>query len=125
MLTLYYTPGACSRASHLALREAGAEFTLYNVDFVAAEQRSPDYLRINPKGRVPALATPRGVITENPAILAYVAQTHPRAGLAPLDDPFEFARRHLTAISVPLCTWHMRTCAGRSAGPMTLPHERN
>jgi glutathione S-transferase len=92
VLTLYYTPGACSRASHLALREAGAEFTLYNVDFVAAEQRSPDYLRINPKGRVPALATPRGVITENPAILAYVAQTHPRAGLAPLDDPFEFAR---------------------------------
>jgi glutathione S-transferase len=92
MLTLYYMPGACSRASHIALREAGADFELRYVDFAATEQRSPEYLRVNPKGRVPALATERGVISENPAILAYVAQSHPAARLAPLDDPFEFAR---------------------------------
>lgn len=92
MLTLYYTPGACSRASHIALREASADFELRPVDFGAAEQRTPEYLRVNPKGRVPALATERGVISENPAILAYVAQCYPAARLAPLDDPFEFAR---------------------------------
>lgn len=92
MLRLFYTPGACSRASHIALREAGAEFELRYVDFGAAEQRGPDYLRINPKGRVPALETEHGVITENPAILAYVAQRFPEARLAPVDDPFEFAR---------------------------------
>jgi glutathione S-transferase len=92
MLTLYYAPGACSRAAHIALREAGAEFELREVDFAGAEQRGDDYRRINPKGRVPALVTDRGTITENPAILAWVAQQYPDAGLAPLDDPFEFAR---------------------------------
>jgi len=101
VLTLYYTPGACSRASHLALREAEARFELYNLNFAADEQRSPEYLRINPKGRVPALATPRGVITENPAILAYIAQSHPAARLAPLDDAFEFAR--MQAFNSDLC----------------------
>jgi glutathione S-transferase len=92
MLRLFYTPGACSRASHIALRESGAEFELRYVDFAVAEQRGPDYLRVNPKGRVPALETEHGVITENPAILAYVAQRFPAARLAPLDDPFAFAR---------------------------------
>jgi len=89
---LYYTPGACSRASHIALREAGADFELRLVDFAVAEQRGEAYLRVNPKGRVPALETDRGILTENPAILAYVAQTWPAARLAPLDDPFAFAR---------------------------------
>jgi glutathione S-transferase len=92
MLRLYYTPGACSRAAHIALREAGADFELRLVDFAVAEQRGKDYLRVNPKGRVPALETARGVLTENPAILAYVAQTWPAARLAPLHEPFEFAR---------------------------------
>jgi glutathione S-transferase len=92
MLKLFYTPGACSRAPHIALREAGAAFELHLVDFASTAQRSPAYLRVNPKGRVPALQTERGVITENPAILAYIAQRFPAAALAPLDDPFEFAR---------------------------------
>lgn len=102
MLTLYYAPGACSRASHIALREAGAEFELRRVDFGSAEQRGESYRRVNPKGRVPALATERGVLTETPAILAWVAQTHPEAALAPLDDPFEFAR--LQAFTSYLCS---------------------
>jgi len=90
--TLYYFPGSCARASHIALREAGAEFELRLVDFATAEQRSPDYQKINPKGRVPALATPRGVLTETPAILAFIAHSCPEARLAPLQDAFEFAR---------------------------------
>ncbi|HRP78835.1 MAG TPA: glutathione S-transferase family protein [Aquamicrobium sp.] len=91
MLTLFYAPTACSLASHIALEEAQADFEARRVDFAAGEQRSPDYLAINPKGRVPALVTPRGVLTETPAILAFIAQSFPEARLAPLDDPFAFA----------------------------------
>ena len=91
MLTLYHTPGTCAFASHIALCDAGAEFQLRHVDFGAGEQRSPEFLAVNPKGRVPALATPRGVLTETPAMLAYIAQTYPAAGLAPA-DPFAFAK---------------------------------
>jgi glutathione S-transferase len=101
MISLYYHPGTCARASHIALREAGARFELVRVDFARAEQRSDAYLRINPKGRVPALATERGLLTETPAIPAWIAQTHPDAQLAPLDDPFEFAR--LQAFTNYLC----------------------
>ncbi|HEY1783243.1 MAG TPA: glutathione S-transferase N-terminal domain-containing protein [Roseiarcus sp.] len=91
MLTLYYAPNTCALASHIALEEAGAIYETRRLDFGAAEQTKPDYLKINPKARVPALATDRGVLTENPAILAYIAQTHPEAQLAPFDDPFAFA----------------------------------
>jgi glutathione S-transferase len=92
MLTLYSAPGTCALASHIALEQAGAEYRVERIDFRADAQRAPDYLAINPKGRVPALATPRGVITENPAILTFIAQSFPAARLAPLDDPFAFAR---------------------------------
>ena len=92
MLTLHYTPDTCSLATIIALEEAGAPYTLTLVDFAREEQRSPDYLKVNPKGRVPALATERGVLTETPALLAFVAQSVPAAGLAPLEDPFAFAR---------------------------------
>ncbi|RVH39102.1 glutathione S-transferase family protein [Sinorhizobium meliloti] len=92
MLKLFYTPGTCSLASHIALEEAGAGYEVHRVDFSKAEQTKPDYLTIDPKGRVPALVTDRGILTETPAILAYIAQSFPKARLAPLDDPFEFAR---------------------------------
>ena len=101
MLKLYYAPGSCARASHIALREAEADFELHEVDFVSAEQRTDAYLQINPKGRVPALETDRGTLTESPAILAYIAQSFPAADLAPVDDPFEFAR--LQAFTAYLC----------------------
>lgn len=93
MLTLYYAPGACSRASHIALREAGAGFELRLVDFANAEQRGEAFRsQVNPKGRVPALATDHGMLTETPAILTYVAQCYPAARLAPLEDAFALAR---------------------------------
>lgn len=92
MLTLFYTPETCALATHIALEEAGAAYTLRRIDFATEEQRSADYLKVNPKGRVPALVTPRGVLTETPALLAFVAQSFPAARLAPLDDPFAFAR---------------------------------
>ena len=91
MLKLYYTPGTCARASHIALEEAGAAYTAEQVDFKNSQQTTPEYLRINPKGRVPALVTDRGVLTETPAILAYIAQSYPAAKLMP-DDAFAFAQ---------------------------------
>ena len=90
-LTLYYTPGPCAQAVRIALHGAAAPHRAVRVDFAAGEQRSPAYLAINPKGRVPALATEHGVLTETPALLAYVAQRFPQAQLAPA-DAFGFAR---------------------------------
>ncbi|MEM7522962.1 MAG: glutathione S-transferase N-terminal domain-containing protein [Pseudomonadota bacterium] len=91
MLEFFYTPDTCALASHIALRDAGADFQLRRIDFAAEEQKSEAFLKVNPKARVPALVTPRGVLTETPAILAFVAQSWPEAKLAPLDDPFAFA----------------------------------
>ena len=92
MLKLYYTPQTCALAAHIALEKAGAHYETERLDFSKNEQRSAEYLRVNPKGRVPALATDRGVLTEIPAILAYVAQSYPQATLAPLNDAFAFAQ---------------------------------
>ena len=92
MLKLFYSKGSCALASRIALEDAGADYELVRVDLAAGEQRSPDYLKINPKGRVPALVTEKGILTETPAILVYIAQAFPAARLAMLDDPFEFAR---------------------------------
>ncbi|MQB43829.1 glutathione S-transferase N-terminal domain-containing protein [Rhizobium sp. ICMP 5592] len=92
MPTLYFATGTCALASLIALEESGLAYEARPISFAQGEQRSPEYLAINPKGRVPALITDKGVITENVAILAYVAQIAPQAKLAPLDDPFEFAR---------------------------------
>ncbi|MFI4930596.1 MAG: glutathione S-transferase family protein [Burkholderiales bacterium] len=92
MLTLYYAPDTCALASHIALEHAEADYRLVRIDFASKQQRSAEYLRVNPKGRVPALVTERGVLTETPAILQFIAQQYPAAGLAPLDDPFELAR---------------------------------
>lgn len=91
MLTLYFTPHTCSLATHIALKDAGAAYKLRRIDFGTTEQQSPEYLAVNPKARVPALVTERGVLTETPAMLAYVAQCHPAAALAPFDDPFALA----------------------------------
>jgi glutathione S-transferase len=88
MLTLYYAPHSCALATHLALAHAKADFEAVKLDFSAHQQRSAEYLAINPKGRVPALVTARGVLTESPALLLYVAQMYPASQLAPLDDAF-------------------------------------
>jgi glutathione S-transferase len=91
MLRLFYAPGACSLAAHIALEETGAQYDTTVIDLKSGQQRSADYLAVNPKGRVPALVTDRGTLTENPAILAYLAQSYPQARLADLSDPYAFA----------------------------------
>ena len=92
MITLFYAPHTCSLASHIALEDAGADYSTVRISFAEEEQRKPEYLAVNPKGRVPALVTDRGILTETPAMLAFIAQSFPLAGLAPLDDPFLFAQ---------------------------------
>jgi len=92
MLNLFYAAHTCALASHIALEEVGADYMLTRISFASADQRKPDYLKINPKGRVPALVTERGVLTETPTMLAYIAQSFPEARLAPIDDPFAFAQ---------------------------------
>lgn len=106
MLTLFYAPDTCALASHVCLEQAGAKYEAVRIDFRKEEQRSTEYLKINPKGRVPALVTDRGVLTETPAILVYIAQAYPAAKLAPLDDPFALAE--VQAFNSYLCsTWHI------------------
>lgn len=90
--TLYVVCGSCSFASHAALEHAGADYEAVTVDFQNEEQRSEGYLAVNPKGRVPALVSSKGILTESPAILAFIAQQFPEAKLAPLDDPWQFAQ---------------------------------
>ena len=95
MLKLFYAPNACSLAPHIALNEAGADYEAILVDTKNGEQRTAPYLAINPKGRVPALATARGILTEVPVLLAYIARMFPDAKLAPMawktpEDQFDF-----------------------------------
>jgi glutathione S-transferase len=92
LLTFYYAPGSSSMASHIALEEAGAEYEGRLVNESKGEQRTEAYLKINPRGKVPALRLDDGtVITENIAIQTYVARTHPQAKLLP-SDPVTEAR---------------------------------
>jgi glutathione S-transferase len=92
IVKLYYTPNTIALAPHIALIEAGIDFEAVRIDFSAGQQRSPDYLKLNPKGRVPMLVTERGILTETPAILSFIAHVKPAAQLAPVDDPFAFAQ---------------------------------
>ena len=115
MLKLYSAPGTCALASHIALAEAGADYTTEKLDFKANQQNSPDYLKLNPKGRVPTLVTDRGILTETPAMLAFIAQSFPQAKLAPLDDAFAFAQ--VQAFNSYLCSTVHVAHAHKARGP--------
>jgi glutathione S-transferase len=84
-LIFFGAKGSCSLATHIALEEAGADYEFRKIDTAAGEQKTADYLKINPKARVPALVTDHGVLTENVALLQFVAQSYPKANLAPTD----------------------------------------
>ncbi|MGY4155531.1 glutathione S-transferase [Bradyrhizobium sp. USDA 4461] len=90
-MKFYYSRGSCSLASHIALIESGLDFEAIEIDFGSSEQRSEHYIAINPKGRVPALVTDRGVLTETPSILSYIAEVSNRSDLSMSDDPFQAA----------------------------------
>ena len=83
MLIFYFAPGPSAMATHIALHEVGAEFEPRLLSFKAKEQQRPDYLALNPEGKVPALVIDGRVLTEVAATLYYLAKTYPAAGLWP------------------------------------------
>ncbi|MBL8300033.1 MAG: glutathione S-transferase [Rhodanobacteraceae bacterium] len=91
MYTLYYSPGAASLLPHLLLLEIGAAYELKRIDTAAGEQRSPEYLRLNPNGVVPTLIVDGRPCAETAALLLLLCERHPQAGLAPAVDAPERA----------------------------------
>src|SRR6476660_3128980 len=92
MLKLFYSPGACSLVPHIALEEAGAEFKALRIPIADGGHLSAEYLAINPHARLPALDTERGVITENIAVVNFLADRFGAAGSVPRGDPYAAAR---------------------------------
>jgi glutathione S-transferase len=92
MLKLFYSPGACSLVTHIALEEAAADYEPVRVMLAEGEHLKPEYLAVNPHARVPALATNQGVITENIAILNYIADRFGAAGSVSRGDAFATAK---------------------------------
>ena len=90
-MQLYFSPGACSLASHITLREAGLTADLKRADLKAKKlEDGSDYLAINSKGSVPALKLDNGqILTEGVAIMQYLADQKPESGLAPKNGTFE------------------------------------
>lgn len=89
-VTLYFSPGACSLAVHVLLEELGLPYQLELVSVQEGKTNEPAFLKTNPKGRVPVLEIGDNRLTEAPAILAYLANTHTRAGLWPPDPMDQF-----------------------------------
>ena len=91
-MILYYSPGACSLVPHIALEETGADYHAKRVVLAEGEHLTPDYLAINPHARVPALDVDRQVVTENVAILNYIAHRWGAAGSVPVENHLAAAR---------------------------------
>jgi len=100
-LQLFFAPNTCALATLIVIEELQAPYSLRRLDFSKSEQRSPEYLAINPKGRVPALVTSEGTLTETPALLVYVAQAFGGAHLLP-SSAFAFAQ--MQAFNSYLCS---------------------
>ncbi len=91
-IELYFSPGACSRVSLIALEETGVAYSSHRVLLARSEHKAPEFLALNPKGRVPVLVLDGNVLTENVAILEFLACRYPDAGLLPRDDPWSQAQ---------------------------------
>lgn len=93
-LLLFVAPGTCARVPTVALEEAGAKYETRLVRTSAHEQKTPEYLKINPKGKVPVLVVDGTPLTENVAILSWLNKRFPEAGLLPkAKDDFETAQQ--------------------------------
>ncbi|MEH6526590.1 MAG: glutathione S-transferase family protein [Sneathiella sp.] len=92
MLKLFYNAGSIALASHIALEESGVNYEGIKLNPAILEHTLPEYLAINPKGRVPSLVTEHGILTETPAILLYIAQRFGNDVFPPPADLYEFAQ---------------------------------
>lgn len=119
MLELFYSPGACSLVTHIALEEAGEPFQPMRVTLMHGEHLTAEFLEINPRARVPALVTDNGVVTENLAILNLIGDLYGKDGSVP-KEPFEAARCNellgwfSSSVHIP-----SRRCGAASASPTT------
>jgi len=115
MLGLYYGPGACSMAAHLVLEESGEKYEPLRMDLSKGEQRTSEYLKKNPLGRVPLLRLDDGeYLAENTAILPYLGK---RLKLWPTDPKAEAKALSLIGFSPPACIRRTPMSAGRNATP--------
>ena len=92
MLTLYFAPGSSSMAAHIALHEIGVPFESRPLSFKKRDLRAPEFLALNPEGKVPVLLVDGHPLSEVAAILFYLAKRFPDAELLPRDDPEAEAR---------------------------------
>jgi glutathione S-transferase len=87
-IVFYHNPQSRGRIAHWMLEEVGAPYRVALIDFEKREHKTPEYMTINPMGKLPAIVHHGVVVTETPAIVAYLADAYPKAGLAPThDDP--------------------------------------
>lgn len=93
-LTLYFAGGSCSLPALVGLEEAGAAYDAVRLILAEGDQRTPDYLAIHPRGRVPVLAVDGQTIGENVAVLTVLARLFPKANLLPLDDTLALGRAY-------------------------------
>ena len=93
-LKLYFAPGSSAFAPLIALEELGVAYDVHRLDLAAGEQRRPEYLKVNPRGRVPTLSVDGEPVTEVLAILTYLAQAYPHSELLPLADPLKLAHAY-------------------------------
>ena len=122
MLTLFYAPNACSMAAHIVLEESGQKYEAKKMDLSKGEQKTPEYLKIHPLGRVPALRLDDGTpLSENTAILPFLGK---RFGLWPLDPVSEAKASRRSASSPRACIPRTRTSAAPSATPRTNRRSR-
>lgn len=104
-LVLYHLPGACSRVTMAALEQAGAHQADRPVDLRRGEQRGPEYLAVNPRGKIPALLVDGRLLTENAAIMRWLHCVHPTAGLLPVADAWGQAQQQSDLFWVS-SVWH-------------------
>ena len=112
MLTLYYSPGSSSMATHIALNEVGEPFELKLTALHRQENRSPEYLAVNPEGKVPTLVIDGYKLTEVAATLWYLARRHPEAGLLPQHGDIMAEARIISWMSFIAATIHPARRAG-------------
>ena len=91
MYTLYFAPGACSMAAHILLEECDADYDVKELSLAKGEQHTKEYRKINPYGKVPALLVDGEVISQNVAILPYLAKQFPHLNLSP-NDPLNYVK---------------------------------
>jgi len=116
-LDFYFSPGACSLATHIALEEAGAQFAPHVASTRKGMTRTPEYLALNPKGKVPMLGIDGKMLTENVAIQTWLAKTYPAAKLLPAGDALKEAEAQAF---IAWCASGIHPVMGRFFGPQNF-----